>query len=333
MERSVTMRLSRKIRVVGSLLVMLSLTGCSSSTEALMKYKDSNTSTVALSVRNDEIDDYGNLFSENLCVIPLKSDTDNDGNLTAEATLLVNNTDKKVLYASDIYEKLYPASITKVLTALVTIKNADLSDTVTVSYEASHITEVGASLCGLNEGDKIVLADLLNIFLISSGNDAGIAIAEHVAGSVDKFADMMNEQAKDLGATHSNFVNPHGLHDENHYTTAYDIYLIFREALKLETFVDIISTKSYEVSYQNSNGDTIKKNYTTTNLYLKGNEAMPDGITVIGGKTGTTNKAGSCLVLYSKDKSEKEYISVILKSDSKYSLYSQMSYLLKFIYK
>lgn len=333
MERSAKMRSNKKIKVVSSLLVLLSLTGCSSSSDVLMKYSETNANVVGYATSNDSIDDYSGLFGEELCVIPLKSDKGGDGNLAAEATLLVNNTDNEMLYADNVYEKLYPASITKVMTALVTLRNADLSDTVTVSNNASHITEVGASLCGLNEGDKIKLEDLLNIFLISSGNDAGIAIAEHVAGSEEAFAKMMNEHAKELGATHSNFVNPHGLHDENHYTTAYDIYLIFREALKQPTFVNIISEKSYKVTYSNANGNQVEKEYSTTNLYLKGNEAMPDGITVIGGKTGTTIKAGSCLVLYSKDKSDKEYISVILKSDSKASLYSQMSYLLKFIYK
>lgn len=327
------MRLNKKIKVVSSLLVLLSLTGCSSSSNVLMKYTDSTTNVVEYINTNETTDEYANLLGKDLSVIPLETDKGGDGNLSAEATLLINNTDNETLYAENVYEKLYPASITKVMTALVTLKNADLSDTVTVSYEASHISEVGASLCGLKEGDKINLKDLLNIFLISSGNDAGIAIAEHVAGSEEAFAKMMNEQAKAIGATHSNFVNSHGLHDENHYTTAYDIYLIFREALKQPIFVDIIATESYKAVYSNSNGDKVEKEFATTNLYLKGNEAMPDGITVIGGKTGTTNKAGSCLVLYSKDKSEKEYISVILKSDSKASLYSQMSYLLKFIYK
>lgn len=327
------MRLNKKIKVVSSLLVLLSLTGCSSSSNVLMKYTDSTANVVEYINTNETTDEYANLLGKDLSVIPLETDKGGDGNLSAEATLLINNTDNETLYAENVYEKLYPASITKVMTALVTLKNADLSDTVTVSYEASHISEVGASLCGLKEGDKINLKDLLNIFLISSGNDAGIAIAEHVAGSEEAFAKMMNEQAKAIGATHSNFVNSHGLHDENHYTTAYDIYLIFREALKQPIFVDIVATESYKAVYSNSNGDKVEKEFATTNLYLKGNEAMPDGITVIGGKTGTTNKAGSCLVLYSKDKSEKEYISVILKSDSKASLYSQMSYLLKFIYK
>lgn len=327
------MRLNKKIKVVSSLLVLLSLTGCSSSSNVLMKYTNSTANVVEYINTNETTDEYANLLGKDLSVIPLETDKGGDGNLSAEATLLINNTDNETLYAENVYEKLYPASITKVMTALVTLKNADLSDTVTVSYEASHISEVGASLCGLKEGDKINLKGLLNIFLISSGNDAGIAIAEHVAGSEEAFAKMMNEQAKAIGATHSNFVNSHGLHDENHYTTAYDIYLIFREALKQPIFVDIIATESYKAVYSNSNGDKVEKEFATTNLYLKGNEAMPDGITVIGGKTGTTNKAGSCLVLYSKDKSEKEYISVILKSDSKASLYSQMSYLLKFIYK
>ncbi|WP_310605580.1 D-alanyl-D-alanine carboxypeptidase family protein [Anaerosporobacter sp.] len=333
MERILKMRLNKKIQIISSLLVMVTLTGCSSSTEALMKYSVSDSSAIEYTTANNSSDEYADLFTDNLCVVPLKSDIGGDGNLAAEATLLVNNTDNKLLYADSIYEKLYPASITKVMTALVTLKNANLSDTVTVSYNASHIAEVGASLCGLKEGDQINLKDLLNVFLISSGNDAGIAIAEHVAGSEEAFANMMNEQAKELGATHSHFANAHGLHDENHYTTAYDIYLIFQEALKQPIFVEIIGTKSYDATYSNSAGSQVKKEFSTTNNYLKGVETMPEGITVIGGKTGTTNKAGSCLVLYSKDRSDKEYISVILKSDSKTTLYSQMSYLLKFIYK
>lgn len=333
MERSNPMRISKKIRVIGSLLVMISLTGCSSSTGALMKYSNTVANSNNLVISSYTGDDSASLMSEEVCVIPLKSDVGGDGNLASEATLLVNNSDDTMLYADHIYEKLYPASITKVMTALLAVEEGNLDDIVTVSYEASHITEIGASLCGIKEGDKIKLKDLITMFMISSGNDAGVAIAEHISGSVKEFAKLMNSKAKELGATHSHFVNPHGLHDENHYTTAYDIYLIFKEALTIDTIVDIMSAKSFEASYQNSNGEIINKKFNTTNLYLKGNETMPDGVTVIGGKTGTTNKAGSCLVLYSKDKVDKEYISVILKADNKSNLYSQMSYLLKFINK
>jgi D-alanyl-D-alanine carboxypeptidase len=297
-----------------------------------MKYKKQGTMEEYNSIMDDSAV-YADLLGSKLCVVPVGSDTGDDGNLAANATLLVNRTTNEMLYADNIYEKLYPASITKVMTALVTLENADLSDTVSVSYNASHIDEPGATVCGLKEGDKIKLEDLLTIFLISSGNDAGIALAEHVAGSVEEFAKLMNKKAASIGAVHSNFVNPHGLHDDNHYTTAYDIYLFFNEALKQKKFVEIINTPSYTVKYKDKDGKEVENTFKTTNQYLKGVETAPEGITVIGGKTGTTNKAGSCLALYTKDDKDQEYISIILKSEGKSALYSQMSYLLKIIKK
>lgn len=327
------MKRSRLTHFISCLLVVCLLTGCSSSNNLLIPYSEtSDSATNHLSASGDETV-YSPLFSSDLCVPPLKSDTGNDGNLTAKSLLLVNSTDNRMLYGDSIYEKLYPASITKVMTALLALRYGNLSDMVIVSYEASHITEIGASLCGIKEGDQISLKDLLEMFLLSSGNDAGIAIAEHISGSVEKFAALMNKEALALGATHTHFVNPHGLHDDNHYTTAYDIYLIFKEALKEKEFLKIIGTKKIDVTYKNKANEPVKRTFSTTNLYLKGYEPMPDGITVLGGKTGTTNKAGSCLVLYSKDIKDKEYISVILDADSKADLYSQMSYLLKFVNK
>lgn len=111
---------------------------------------------------------------------------------------------------------------------------------------------MGAKLCGFAEGDKITLKKLLYSFLICSGNDAGIAIAEHISGSVEKFAELMNKEAKSLGCSGSNFVNPHGLHDDNHYTTPYDLYLVFHELLNYDVFMDIINQSSYKAEFKGS---------------------------------------------------------------------------------
>lgn len=268
-------------------------------------------------------------FSANLCVVSAKEDeTKKDSSITAASALIFDITDQNIIYEENVFKRLYPASVTKILTALVVLKNGNLSDTVTVSYEASHITEWGAVLCGLNEGDQIGLKDLLYCFLIHSGNDAGIALAEHIAGTEKEFAKLMNAEAKALGATHSNFVTSHGLHNKKHYTTTYDIYLIFQEALKNEVFLDIIKTPSYTATYHDKDGNEKKLSYDNTNRYLCGKADAPKGVTVIGGKTGTTQKAGSCLALYSEGANGHSYISIVFKADGGDSLYAQMNTLL-----
>ena len=253
--------------------------------------------------------------------------------MSAKSSLLVNDTEAKMLYSNGIYKKIYPASITKIVTALVVFKYGNLEDTVTISHNASHITEYGAKLCGFEEGDRIVLRDLVSSFLVFSGNDAGTAIAEHIAGSEEEFANLMNKEVENLGAVHSHFVNPHGLHDKKHYTTAYDLYLIFHELAKNQTFLDIISQSTYTAKFKGKDKKKKKLYFTSTDRYLIGQAEPPEGITVIGGKTGTTLKAGSCLILYSEGKNDNHYISVVLKADSGDDLYVQMNHLLGYAQK
>jgi D-alanyl-D-alanine carboxypeptidase len=269
-----------------------------------------------------------NLLSQDICVIPKSKNISTDAAITASSALLINDTDNKVIYAQDIYSKQYPASVTKIVTALVALKNASLSDKVTISYNASHVTEYGAKLCGFEEGDVVSMKDLLYCLLIYSGNDAAVAIAEHISGSVEEFATVMNQEMISLGASGSHFVNPNGLHDDDHYTTAYDLYLVFHELLQYKSFRKIIRKQDYTAHCKDADGEKHSLSMTNTNQYLAGSVTSPDGITVIGGKTGTTINAGSCLILYSRDEQKKDYISVILKADSSYSLYSQMTYLL-----
>jgi D-alanyl-D-alanine carboxypeptidase len=269
-----------------------------------------------------------NLLSQDICVIPKSKNISTDAAITASSALLINDTDNKVIYAQDIYSKQYPASVTKIVTALVALKNASLSDKVTISYNASHVTEYGAKLCGFEEGDVVSMKDLLYCLLIYSGNDAAVAIAEHISGSVEEFATVMNQEMISLGASGSHFVNPNGLHDDDHYTTAYDLYLVFHELLQYKSFRKIIRKQDYTAHWKDANGEKHSLSMTNTNQYLASSVTSPDGITVIGGKTGTTINAGSCLILYSRDEQKKDYISVILKADSSYSLYSQMTYLL-----
>lgn len=311
------------------------LTGCGSGQSSLMNERPQLPN---LAISSDKTEtkhteytlDY---LSQDVCVIPqnAQSPKDSDSVMTAGASLIVNDTTDTMLFSKNIYKKMYPASITKIVTALVTLKYANLDDTVTVSHNAANITEYGAKLCGFQEGDQIKLKQLLYSFLIYSGNDAGIAIAEHVAGSVDAFAEMMNQEMQDLGASGSHFVNPHGLHDKQHYTTAYDLYLVFHELLQYDTFLDIIQQASYKATYQNADGKKKTLTFQTTDRYLISRASAPKGITVIGGKTGTTAAAGSCLILYSQNKQKEDFISVVLKAEGAESLYLQMNKLLEYI--
>jgi D-alanyl-D-alanine carboxypeptidase len=307
---------------------LLLLTGCTGSSDVLLPYSESNKQAEydIENVNDTEVAEY---FAEDLAVIPDELNHMVEESISATSGLVINSTDNEVIYANNIYERLNPASLTKLITALVVLKHADLTDTVTISYNASHITESGAKLCGFKEGDKITMGTLLNSLLIYSGNDAGVAIAEHVSGSVEKFAKLMNETAASVGAVHSNFVNPHGLHDDNHYTTAYDLYLVFNELLKFDDFIAIINQSSYTATYEDASGQEVAKEFATTNRYLKGTEETPEGVTVVGGKTGTTSKAGNCLIICSKNIENKSYISLILQADSGDSLYDQMTHLLE----
>lgn len=267
-------------------------------------------------------------FADDLCVASGNIIPEGMNELQTSAGLFSLDT-KEVIYANNIYEKMYPASITKVLTALVFLQNykGDYTEVLTAG-ESVEIRESGIQSCGFKEGDKIPIDVALNGLLVYSGNDAGNLIAEYVAGSVDNFCVMMNETARKLGATGSNFTNPHGLSDENHYTTAYDLYLIINEAMKYDKFAELVSVKEYEGSYTKASGEEKKVTWASTNLYFTGDKEIPENINIIGGKTGTTSAAGSCLILWSENMAKKKFVSIVLKAENKALLYDEMSQLL-----
>ncbi len=270
---------------------------------------------------------YGSLFAGDLCVITDESIYDTE-EISSEAGAVFGLTSHETLYSKNAFERLYPASITKIMTAILAIRYGNLSDTVTVTQDAV-ITESGASLCGIHPGDRLTLEQLLYGLMLPSGNDAGAAIAVHIAGSIEAFADMMNEEARRLGAVDTHFVNPHGLTDENHYTTAYDLYLIYREALTLPEFRTVTGTLSYQASYTDAAGAPVTQTWDNTNQYLIGKRETPDGLTVFSGKTGSTQAAGSCLIMATRDEADGgEYISVVLKSPDRNSLYENMTKLI-----
>ena len=223
-----------------------------------------------------------------------------------------------------LHERLYPASTTKLMVALLAMKYGNADDVVEVTSEALDI-DPASSVAGLMVGDRQSLYDMLSGLMLVSGNDSANAIAQHIAGSVPAFVDMMNSEARTLGATNTHFVNAHGLHDPDHYTTAYDLYLIFQECLKQEMFREIIGRSVYEAGVTHADGSYETMLYEATNYYFKGIADAPSHVRVLGGKTGTTDEAGACLVLYSAGPDDRTYISIVLNSPTKPLLYEEMT--------
>lgn len=269
----------------------------------------------------------GHLYAEDLCVSSSDVTIDGfagDSSLYAAALFDVNR--QKVDYAYNIHDQVYPASTTKILTALVAMNHCNMDDIVTVGKAAAASSfDIDAQVCGLQEGDQLSMEALLNGLLLHSGNDNAVAVAEYVGGSIEGFAKLMNEQAKELCATNTNFVTPNGLHDEDHYTTAYDLYLIFNECIKHEEFMNIISSASYTADITGADGSIRQITWYPTSFYAKGEAELPYGAAVVGGKTGYTGEAGNCLILLDQDDAGNPYISIVMGADSKPLLYEDMS--------
>ncbi len=178
--------------------------------------------------------------------------------ISAKSAILIDSNSGRVLYEHNSYEKMPMASTTKIMTGLLACESGKLDETVKVSAFASG-TE-GSSLW-LKIGEKQILENLTYGLMLKSGNDAAVTIAEHLAGSVDAFALLMNKRAREIGAVNTNFENPHGLDSDGHYTTAYDLALIAREAMKNDTFRKIVSTKTYSIPMQGEKWDRALKNH------------------------------------------------------------------------
>lgn len=249
-------------------------------------------------------------------------------NLVAEAAGCYNITDREVIYTKNVYARMYPASTTKLLTCLTATKYGDLDKVYEISEDNCGITIKGAQLCGFMKGDRLSLRQLLYCLMIHSGNDAAVAIANCVSGDAKSFVELMNKEAKAIGAIGTHMTNPHGLHDPNHYSTPYDIYLILNECFKHEFLVELISQRHYVCEFKDINGNPKTLEMEATNLYFSGKKTPPENITVLGGKTGVTSAAGYCLIIASRNEEGKIFITEVFKSDSYDHLYSDMNELL-----
>ena len=242
----------------------------------------------------------------------------------AKASIIVESNSGKILYEDNAHKKNYPASVTKILTAIVVLENCELDDTAVVTSSAVSNIPSGYVLAPLFVGEEMKIKDLLYALMLKSANDAAYVLAEHVGGSVDGFSDMMNKKAEEIGCKNSHFVNPNGIHNENHYTTAYDMYLISKYAMENEDFEKIVSTYQYTLPETNKykNNDRVMKN---TNIFVNPNSKYYDK-DIKGIKTGTTTQAGNCLITDIK-KDDFDVITVVLgaeTSDSKFTETSKM---------
>lgn len=251
-----------------------------------------------------------------------------DDNITSNSALIIDDTNREVIFSKNANARIYPASVTKIMTAYLAFKYCNLDDVVTITDE-SIITDAGSKLCYISPGDKLTVRQLINGTLIYSGNDCAAALGVHISGSLTDFVELMNNEAYALGAVNTHFVNPHGLHNENHYTTAYDLYLIFNKLIEYDEAKTIVNTPSYTTTYTLADGSPKEATWNTTNKYLSGEYTIPSGINIVGGKTGFTDEAGYNLILLSNDESGKQYISVVIGNPDYYTLYTNMSNLLR----
>ena len=238
--------------------------------------------------------------------------SDEDIQISSETAVLIDATSGAVLYEKNATMQMFPASTTKVMTALLAIEHGNLSDVITTSEDAVNNIDRTSSHIYLDYGEEFTLEEGLYALLLQSSNDVAYAIAEHIGGTYDNFIVMMNDKAKEIGAMNTNFVNPHGLPDENHYTTAYDLALILKEAISFDEYVNISSNIRYEMAPTNKQEDI--RYFANSNEHMKSGKFKYDNAVL--GKTGYTKVAGYTFVEYAKNDDLKLIVVTMGSQDS-----------------
>ncbi len=216
--------------------------------------------------------------------------------ISAQSAILIDAKSKRILYEHNPHIKLPMASTTKIMTALLALEKGKLDDKIEINKSAVGVE--GSSIY-LKEGEIISLEDLLYGLMLRSGNDSAVAIAEYIGEGMENFVEQMNQRAREIGANNTNFMNPHGLHHDNHYTTSYDLALITSKALEYDKFKEIVSTKVW------------KANRQANNIFYNKNKTLWDYEGGDGVKTGYTTKSGRCLVT-SATREGTQLIAVVL---------------------
>lgn len=247
--------------------------------------------------------------------IPLNINAEQESNeppqLASETAVLIDADSGQVLFEKDMNEKMYPASITKIMTAILALEKGKLDDVITMSYDAVFSIPRDTSHIALDKDEQITLENAMYAMAMESANDASNGIAEYIGGSQAEFAQMMTQRAKEIGAVNTNFTNAHGLPDDDHYTTAYDMALITREAIKQSDFVKIFGCLLYEMPPTNRQP---KERTFRSRHYMLYDSYKYDG--AIAGKNGWTEEAKHTLVTVAQ-RNGRTLIAVVLKSSGK----------------
>lgn len=302
-------------------LIIFSNVYCCANTDSSSDAVEANigTSSITSSGQSDSYEDdasHSNLTANE--TNSSQSDSSVIPTTYSGACILMDLDVSKVLYSKNANEKMYPASTTKVMTAILTLENCNLSDVAAVSHNAVYSIPSGYSIASLHEGEELTIEQLLNVLLIPSANDAAVVLAEHIAGSVEAFADMMNEKATEIGCTNTHFVNPNGIHNEDHYSTAHDLALIGQYAMKFDTFKQIASKTSYTLAGNDKFGRPEIVFNTTNELIKVNHSSSPSNYYyeyATAGKTGYTDAAKSCIIATAK-KDGRSLLVVVLHGGS-----------------
>lgn len=321
----------KKIRIIAmTMAITILLSGCGWSDKSVLLAHEHGLS--------EDVDSVSSLAAgtqqwsgAQLC-IPDEQAMYEDEEINAQAALLFRLDQPEAVYAKNVYQEMNPASITTLFTAYVVLQNKELSDTVTVTADAvSNLYRT--STVGLEQGDQLTVEQLLYGMLLCSGVDAANVLAIETAGSMEAFVRMMNAAAEDCGCVDTQFKNPNGLTATGHYTSAYDIYLILRRLSEDEHFMKIISAGTYQAVYKDADGNRKEETYTSTVQYVEDGVSQIGSVSIVGGKTGTTQSAGHCLALICENGEGERYLAVVMKASSRDRLYEQIEHIVKKIQK
>lgn len=250
---------------------------------------------------------YGSSLEENTTLL--------DSSITSGAVLIMEESTGKIIYEKNAYERMFPASTTKIMTAILALENCNLDDTATASEYAVMSIPSGYTNANIQVGETLTIKDLLYSLMVTSANESAIILGEHISGSEEAFCWLMNDRAKELGCKDTHFVNPNGIHKDDHYSTAYDLALMAKHAMQNDTFRQIVKTTEFSLPSTDSYSGVERHFYNTNNLIRPDTSWYYEYATGI--KTGFTSQAGNCLVA-SAEKDGVSYITVVLNAPVRY---------------
>ena len=314
------------------ILLFVSLTGCKKKSTVLLGDYQAKDSVVHTDIGAQSEATFAPLLSQfficNVTHDMLTTDYvfDEEKPDRKGCAFVINQSKNELVFGYRMDELFNPASITKLMTALVVLNHCNPDDKVIISKEMAEFSR--GSVEELKEGDVLTVHDLLLCMLVSSANNAAVALAIHVAGSEAGFVELMNQEMQKLGGKTTKFMNASGLHDDKHKTTPYDMYIVYRECTKYKEFREIMGITEKRYNYTDSTGAQRSRSVKTTNCFKlndpKHHYDLPNGIAILGGKTGTTSYAGYCLLMHIQNTFGTEYIVGVFRAETEEKLYLKM---------